>query len=203
MEDIVFFDIDTQYDFMNKKGALYVPKAERLIPNLSRLIRFAKKNKIPVLSSVDAHLKNDREFRQFPAHCVSGSRGARKIVQTTIKNQVTIADKKFSRNKLAEVIKGKSQVILEKKTFSVFTNPNTKAVLGLKKINMAYVFGVALDYCVKNACLGLLNLGIKTYLVKDAARPVDIRKSKETIASLRKRGLRLITTRGLFHEHRI
>ena len=33
----IFFDVDTQVDFILKKGSLYVPRAEDIIPNLKKL----------------------------------------------------------------------------------------------------------------------------------------------------------------------
>ena len=37
----VFFDVDTQLDFLYPAGALYVPGAETLLPALTRLTNFA------------------------------------------------------------------------------------------------------------------------------------------------------------------
>ena len=37
----VFIDVDTQLDFLFPSGALYVPGAERLIPTLAHLTRYA------------------------------------------------------------------------------------------------------------------------------------------------------------------
>ena len=41
MARVLFWDVDTQYDFMRADGKLYVPDAERLIPNLKRLTDYA------------------------------------------------------------------------------------------------------------------------------------------------------------------
>ena len=51
----VFFDIDTQLDFLYPVGALYVPSAARIVPVVARLNRFAAERGIPVVSTVDAH----------------------------------------------------------------------------------------------------------------------------------------------------
>ena len=75
----VFFDIDTQSDFLYPAGALYVPKAERIVPAVARLNRFAAEHGIPVISTVDAHAENDAEFAQWPPHCVAGTLGQRKL----------------------------------------------------------------------------------------------------------------------------
>ncbi|MDD2654617.1 MAG: isochorismatase family protein, partial [Candidatus Omnitrophica bacterium] len=70
MKKIAFVDIDTQFDFMKKKGRLSIRGAERIIPNLRKLTQFADKYKINIIASVDAHSVRDPEFKLFPAHCV-------------------------------------------------------------------------------------------------------------------------------------
>ena len=70
---MVFVDVDTQVDFMLPAGKLYVPRAEQLIPNLAKLMTWAREHNIPVLSTADAHSVDDPEFAQWPPHCVAGS----------------------------------------------------------------------------------------------------------------------------------
>lgn len=169
---IIFLDIDTQYDFMNPRGKLYVRGAEKLIPNLRRLFRAAEKNNIPMISSLDTHRTNDREFKSFPAHCIKGSRGHRKIRQT-----------------LSKKLK---QIFIVKYTIDIFSNPRIKRIL--KFYRTAYVFGVALDYCVRLACLGLVKSGIKTYLVKDATKAVSNKGKRETLRLLKQKGVITLST---------
>jgi nicotinamidase/pyrazinamidase len=171
----VFLDIDTQYDFMNPNGALYVSGAKGLIPNLKRLFRFAQNNNIPVISSLDTHRRDDPEFKQFPPHCIKGTRGYKKIKQT--------------------LKKGAKQIFIIKHTFDVFSNLRIKTIL--KPYGIAYVFGVALDYCVKAACLGLVKLGKKTYLVTDATQAVTAKGKQETLRLLRQKGVIFVKTEGV------
>ena len=69
----VFLDIDTQIDFMFPAGSLYVPGAERIIDTVARLNRHAAASGSRLVSTMDAHLENDPEFRTWPAHCVAGT----------------------------------------------------------------------------------------------------------------------------------
>ena len=72
---MVFVDVDTQVDFMLPAGKLYVTGAEQLIPNLAKLLTWARAYNILVLSTADAHTPNDPEFAQWPPHCVVGTPG--------------------------------------------------------------------------------------------------------------------------------
>ncbi|MCM8763407.1 MAG: isochorismatase family protein [Candidatus Omnitrophica bacterium] len=169
---ILFFDIDTQYDFMRSGGRLYVPGAEKIIPRLKTLTRFADKERITIISSLDTHTKQDPEFRQFPAHCLVNTPGQKKIKET--------------------IARQTKQVFIKKHTFDVFTNPRTKKIV--KNFAIALVYGVALDYCVKAACLGLVKAGLKTYLIKDATKAVTEKGKCQTLRLLKQKGVRFLTT---------
>src|SRR6185312_16056768 len=70
---MVFFDVDTQLDFLYPAGALYVPGAESIVPRVAALNRYAADTGIPLISTVDAHTEDDPEFRHWPPHCVAGT----------------------------------------------------------------------------------------------------------------------------------
>ena len=50
---ILFWDVDTQYDFMKPAGRLYVPGAEEIIDNVSKVRRFALDNGYSILADMD------------------------------------------------------------------------------------------------------------------------------------------------------
>src|SRR5579885_2662099 len=89
----VFLDIDTQVDFMLPHGALYVPGAEQIIPNLRALMVYAQEHQIPVLSSADAHAPDDPSFAQWPPHCVVGTEGQRRIPETQLSPSLVIPNR--------------------------------------------------------------------------------------------------------------
>ena len=64
---VIFWDVDTQADFMLPSGKLYVPGAEKLIPNIKRLTDAARQGRVLIVGDVDAHTSDDLEFERFPA----------------------------------------------------------------------------------------------------------------------------------------
>ena len=46
--DIIFWNVDTQIDFVEPGGKLYVPGAELLKPVWAKILAFAEKNEIRV-----------------------------------------------------------------------------------------------------------------------------------------------------------
>jgi nicotinamidase/pyrazinamidase len=196
MRNIFFFDVDTQRDFMLSTGALYVAGAERMIPKLRGLFDFAKKNEISILSSMDAHVPNDPEFQQFPAHCVQGTEGQRKLDETLLPRPLIFPNKPVDRN-LMEAVRKHQQVIVEKQSLDPFGNPVLVRLLRVLPPH-AIVFGVATEYCVKLACLGIRRMGVPVALVTDAIRALAPKTEKEALQEMREAGVELITLETLW-----
>jgi nicotinamidase/pyrazinamidase len=195
MKNLFFMDVDTQRDFMLSTGALYVPGAERIIPKLRRLFDFAKKNEITILSSTDAHSPDDPEFKQFPPHCVQGSDGQKKLDETLLPRPLILPNKPIDRN-LLEIARKHQQIIVEKQTLDMFSNPVSERLLRVLP-SRAIVFGVTTEYCVKFACLGLRRLGIQTALLSDAVRALAPKTEKESLQEMGSAGVEFITLDAL------
>ncbi len=191
MKNIFFLDVDTQRDFMLSSGALYVPGAERIIPKLRRLFDFARKNEITILSSADAHVENDPEFQQFPPHCVQGTDGQRKLDETLLPRPLIIQNKPVDRN-LLDAVRKHQQIIVEKPSLDLFSNPVTERLLRVLPPR-AIVFGVTTEYCVKLACVGLRNRGVHTAVVSDAIRAITPKAEKTALEEMQKAGVEFIT----------
>lgn len=197
--DIVFFDIDTQHDFMDKDGALSVPGARLIRANLRSLTEAAAKLGIAVIASEDAHEVDDPEFKQFPEHCVKGSTGAVKVEETRSPGALRVeADGTIPYG--AQEALSAGQVVLEKKTFDIFSNPAADKLLGALPEATAIVYGVATEYCVKAVARGLLERGRNVIVVEDAVRGVSEEGHANTLADLAASGARLLDTETLLDE---
>ena len=168
----VFVDVDTQIDFMFPAGALYVPGAERLLPAIARLNRFAVDHGIPLISTADAHSEDDPEFRSWPPHCVAGATG---------------------QSKPADTLVGAGQTIVEKQVLDVFSNPEFLPLLDSLAADRYVVYGVATDYCVRCAVAGLQATGKPVLLVTDAIAAVNPDDGARAIEEFTARGGTLTT----------
>jgi len=196
MKNLFFLDIDTQNDFMNKTGALYVPGAERIVPKLRRLFDFAAKNEISIISTMDTHTADDPEFAEFPPHCVKGTDGWRKLDDTLFLHPLIFPVTPVDRN-LADCVRKNRQIIIEKNTFDVFSNPVMERLTRALPPR-AVVFGVATEYCVKMAVLGLRRLGVQTVVVGDAVRAIAPDTEKEAINEMQAAGANFVPLANIF-----
>ena len=204
------WEVDAQADFMLPGGKLYVPGAEKIIPNTNRLVDQARQGRVLLISSADAHQLDDPEFQQWPPHCVKGTAGAELIPEGRATRQLVIpnrGDFGFPKDLAAY-----QQVLLEKNTLDVFENPNTGALLAWVNMELAHsvapaetttgsdggpnflVFGVVTEYCVLRAADGLLRRGFRVSIVEDAIQSLDEKKGREILNELHSRGAQLITT---------
>jgi len=195
MKNIFFVDVDTQRDFMLSTGALSVPGAERIIPKLRRLFDFARKNDITILSTMDAHVPDDPEFKQFPAHCVRGTEGQRKLDDTLLPRPLILPNKPVDRN-LMDAVRKHHQIIVEKQSLDPFSNPVLERLMRVLPPH-AIVFGVATEYCVKLACLGIRRMGLPVAVVSDAIRALSPKTEKEALEAMRKAGVEFIALETL------
>jgi len=184
----VFIDVDTQIDFLFPAGALYVPGAESIIPNLARLNRFAAANNIPVISTTDAHAENDPEFRDWPPHCVAGSFPQTKPPDTLLDPRITIPSTPGSYP-----TGDAKQIILEKQSLDCFDNPNLPTLLDQLNADRYVVYGVVTEICVQCAAFGLLKTGKPVELVTDAIRSLDPAKAQQMLDAFTAAGGRLTT----------
>ena len=190
----VFVDIDTQFDFMNPRGSLYVPEAEDIIENIKKLFDYAKEHKIKILSSIDAHMVDDPEFNLFPAHCIKGSPGNQKIEASTCSNNITIENRELE---ITESIMDHEQIIVESQTFDIFESVNTDKIIKKLDAQNFVVFGVATDYCVKAAVLGLLKRGYNVSLVTDATKSITKEGNEKSLNEMKNAGAVLTTTKDI------
>jgi len=190
-QPLAFFDVDTQVDFMLPHGRLYVPGAGEIIPNLVKLMSYARENGFPVLSSADAHAPDDPEFAIWPPHCVAGTPGQQRIPETLFPDAVVIPSRSGAFDPPAQ---WPSQIIIEKPTYDTAANPNFDAILRALGFRRLVVFGVATEYCVRAVALALRERGFPVDLVVDAIKAITEEGGRKALEEVTAAGVRLVTT---------
>jgi len=178
-------------------GKLYVPGAERCIPNVKRLTDVAREGRVLIVGDICTHTPNDREFERFPPHCIRGTPGAEIIPETRADKVLLIPNRTDAV--VPQDLSEYQQIILEKQTLDVFDNPNAEKVLKhIARFTDAdaefCIFGVATEYCVRLAAKGLLKRGRRVALVGDAIEALKPEDGQKTIEELTSLGARLIST---------
>ena len=175
----IFWNVDTQKDFMEETGKLYVQNAEEIYPVLKKLTDFAKAEGIRVINTCDYHYINSEELSSqpdynstFPPHCMAGSTGAEFIRETDPESPLII-DWDADLAIFAEFDDPEKyrNVIIRKNAFDVFAgNHYTEKVLQIANPDQIFVYGVATNVCVDKAAMGLAERGLMVYVIQDAIK---------------------------------
>jgi nicotinamidase/pyrazinamidase len=196
----ILWDVDTQIDFMERGGKLYVAGAEQVVPAMARLVQHARAARIVHVASADDHELTDPEISiepdfesTYPPHCLRGTRGAEKISETKQLDPLPLSLAPFPPARLRELVSGRREILLLKKSFDVFTNPSAEPLLDLLDPVEVVVFGVATDVCDDAAIRGMLRRGRRVAFVEDAARGLDDSRVAACAAAWRERGVRFTT----------
>jgi nicotinamidase/pyrazinamidase len=195
----VLWDVDTQFDFMLPDGKLYVPGAEATVPAMKRLVDAARAAGLVHVASADDHELTDSEISAepdfvttYPPHCLRGTRGARKIPETEQEEPVPLG-----LGPVPDLYLEGREFLLLKKSFDVFTNPNTDRLLDRLGPDEIVVFGVATDVCDDAAIRGFLARGLKVRFVEDAARGLDDERVAISTTFWREQGVEFTTAEGV------
>jgi nicotinamidase/pyrazinamidase len=196
----ILWDVDTQVDFMEPPGKLYVPGAKDVASAMELLVDAARAARLTHVASADDHELTDPELSDapdfsntYPPHCLRGTRGAEKILETKQRDPLPLSLIPFPPAVIPGLIEGRREILLLKKSFDVFTNPNTDALLAALDPEEIIVFGVATDVCDNAAILGFLQRGRRVRFVEDAARGLDEARTAACQAAWRDRGVEFST----------
>ena len=191
--DFVFWEVDVQRDFVLPGGNLYVPGAEKLLPNIRRLTDAARQGKVLLASQGDFHTPNDPEFKIFPAHCVKGTPGSELVPEAITGNVARVPNEPEAR--VPEDLSKYQQILLEKQTLSIFESRHAEALLDKLGTRAEFVvFGVVTEYCVSFAVKGLLERGRRVAVVTDAIETLKKEEGDKAVAEFVRLGARLMTT---------
>lgn len=187
---LVFVDVDTQRDFMDSSGALFIPGSEAILPNLARLTGFARSHDIPVLATACAHRPADPELATFPPHCMVGTVGQRRVAETDWPGGLVLGVDDRMAGPLPP------HLTVEKREFSPFSRPDAGEIFTRYEQGRPtfVVYGVATDYCVRAMVSGLLDRHDRVVVVVDAIRAIDEASEAEVLEGLVARGTVLILT---------
>jgi nicotinamidase/pyrazinamidase len=189
----ILWEVDVQADFMLPGGKLYVPGAEKILPNIRKLTDAARRGEVFLVSHGCFHTPNDPEFKQFPPHCVKGSPGAEFVPEALTDNFIRVENTVDAR--LPEDLFRYQQIILEKQTLDIFETRNAGALVDrLGSAAEFVVFGVVTEYCVGYAVQGLLKRKRRVAVVQDAIETLASEAANKALSELQTLGARLVTT---------
>jgi nicotinamidase/pyrazinamidase len=197
--DFILWEVDVQRDFMLPDGKLYVPGAEKLLPNIRRLTDLARQGRVFLVSHGCFHPKGDPEFAKFGEHCIQGTEGAELVPEALTEKVARVPNETGA--KLPENLSKYQQILLEKQTLNIFESRYADALVQRLGSNAEFVvFGVVTEYCVSFAIKGLIERGRRVAVVRDAIETLNPEDGQQAIAEFERLGVRLTTTEQVLRD---
>jgi nicotinamidase/pyrazinamidase len=187
---LVFVDVDTQRDFLDPEGVLFIAGSEMILANLGRLTDYAREHGIPVLATACAHTPADIEFERFPPHCLVGTIGQERVAATAWPDSRVLGANEHWNDPPPP------HLTVQKRELDVFNHADIDHLMSLYANGrpLFVVYGVATDYCVKCAVVGLLARGQRVAVVADAVWAFDPSVEPDFFADFLSRGAVLVAT---------
>ncbi len=184
----ILVDVDTQFDFVDSAGALYVPAPTTVPRAIADALAAAVSEGAPIIGSVDSHAYDAWEFAHnggpFPPHCVKGTRGWLRIepelparirfvpmqalVAGRVDNLVGEATQgQGPRHLDAEALAAEARdgvgLYFEKEVYSLFSNPAAEPVVAALVESLGGKDRVVFDvigYCTGGYCVDAAAQGL-------------------------------------------
>lgn len=147
----VLLVIDIQNDFVNKEKPLSISNGIELIAKLNEAIKYAEINDFIVIFARDWHPKDHKQFIDFEEHCVENTDGAQLHDNLYLPEHRLIVD--FGVNPIKE-------------GYSPFENNALGLFLSSDAVSEIYVCGIALEFCVVEACKSAKKTGKSVFALK-------------------------------------
>ncbi len=180
--DRMLLDVETQRDLFSPDGSLFRPEALEAAKNIRRLFGWARRDGIPVISTV-LRLRADRRGPLGPVpHCVEGTDGEKRISGTVMRRVIDMGIR--STTDLPEdIFEQYQQVIFEKRFTDIFAHARAERLLTELQAGTFIVCGGASAHGLVEAVVGLCSRGFKIVLAADAI--VDLGDPNAEMAWLR------------------
>lgn len=188
----VLIDIGTQKDFLSDAGACPVKNHQDVIPKLRKVIAWAKRNQVPVVSAVDSHRQREFVREDSVPRCIDGTDGQRKLDFTLFGSYVKVE----GDNTLAvpvDLFSRHQQVIFRKRTTDFFLNPKADRFVCQLPAAEFVVVGTGLENAVRAVALGLLTREKRVSVVVDACGFWDGQEANLTLRLFEAKGVSVLT----------
>jgi nicotinamidase-related amidase len=194
----VLIDINTQKDFLLAGGKCCIRNHRRILGHIRRVMAWARRRKVPVISIADVHSGNDNgDPDLFGATCcIDGTEGQKKVRYTLLANRISFAAD-GNTDLPRDMLRRYKQVILHKRCLDPFDEPRIDRLLSEVQASEFILIGVSVEGDVEETALGLLQRGKRVSVVVDAVGSHNKRESRLALRKMEAKGARLIETKRL------
>lgn len=180
--DKMLLDIEVQRDFFATGGSCYTPANAEAARNIRKLFGWARRDRLPVMSTV-IRCKSDRRGPLAPVpHCIEGTEGEKRISGTLLPRHIDLGIRNIT-DLPVDLFDSYQQVIIERRFTDIFQHARAERLLTEISFDTFIVCGAGSARGIVEAVVGLRTRGFKVVLAADAI--VDLDDPRAEMAWLR------------------
>lgn len=189
----ILIDVDTQRDLFVADGKACVRNHRRVLCNIRRVMAWARRDRIRVISTAQVHLPagHNGDF------CIAGTEGICKI-HYTLRNRHVVFESGDSTDLPRTLLHDYDQIILCKRTDDPFQEPRADRILTEAKASELIVIGGPVETAVLHTVLGLLLRGKPVTVITDALGSHEKGAAEIALRKMQAKGAKLVDSKTLF-----
>ena len=197
--ECVIIDLNTQVEFCGEGGAFLVSNRDQLVPALRRVVAWAKRNCVPVVSAIGSCRARDVAKDPQSPRCIDGTAGQRKLdftlfgrcARIELDNTLALPENLFNKYQ---------QVIFRKREDDLMGNPKADRFLTQLDAREYILFGNGLEDSVKALALSLFAREKSVTVVVDACGYWHMGTAEFALRQLAAKRINLITVDELLRR---
>ena len=174
-EKTIFYDINTQRDFILHDGKFHIEGAEKLVPVWKAITDLARDQNVRIVCSVDCHVPGDPQLKswggQYPDHCMAGTPGQQKDRRDPAAQSAHAGKQGILHRRNSKDPRSHGEIVFRRQEFEKLAgSPHLSAILRLvlRPYQDIVMYGVYTEACVERGITALIGVGPKLHLVRDA-----------------------------------
>jgi nicotinamidase-related amidase len=174
-DQTIFYDVNTQCDFILHDGKFHIEGAEKLVPVWKAITDLARDQKVQIVCSVDCHVPGDSQLKSwggpYPDHCMAGTPGQRKIDETAPLNPLMLENREYTPDEIKQVLDHEGEIVFRRQQFEKLADSaHLSAILRLvlRPFKDIVMYGVYTESCVDREISALIGVGPKLHIITDA-----------------------------------
>ena len=198
-DQTIFYDINTQRDFILHDGKFHIEGAENLVPTWKAITDLARDQKVQIVCSVDCHVPGDPQLNSwggpYPDHCMAGTPGQQKIDETKPLNPLMLENREYTPDEIKQILDHDGEIVFRRQQFEKLAdNAHLSAILRLvlRPYQDIVMYGVYTEACVAREIAALIGVGPKLHIITDAVAIVGT-ESPTFHEKLLQQGVELLT----------
>lgn len=160
-------DIETQHDFFVPGGSLYTLAASDCAEQVYRLFRWARVNRVPVISTVLRVRRHQQGPSRPVPYCIEDTEGEKKLLRTVLPLRVNLGLRNIT-DLPVDLFSRYQQVIFEKRYTDIFLHAAAERLITDIDAATFVICGAHVAHGIVEAALGLRNRGFGVILATDA-----------------------------------